>query len=194
MSAIYAPNASEIQAVARDATLANPHPDAKGWLLDKLASPPNDWESRALLTVPGVVWTVESDTCCTGRLSAPDNVAYDHLGREFVFRPPANEAELAAIMSADSEEVFACYRFDGLSRWTAAAFGSWCADVDVILGWAKNVLSVESDAEICQGVDQYIEYLSSDAFKSYAIAFQQLLRDDTVTVPRRRDRLRMRRK
>jgi hypothetical protein len=113
----YFSDANEVRTVAEQAALSNPHTLAKQWLLDKLDTPSGDWDARLLLSVPGPVWTVASDTCETGRLEAPKNIAYDDLGREFVYRQPADPEELAAIMSADACEVFACYRFDGLRRW-----------------------------------------------------------------------------
>lgn len=90
---------------------------------------------------------MSSDTCATGRLSAPDNVSYDHHYREFVYRQPTNESELAAVMSADSEEVFSCYRFDGLSRWTHDAMRAWMEDMDVVLGYVRDTLSADPDPE-----------------------------------------------
>src|SRR4051794_11497368 len=95
----YLPDRAEILAVASRAQLANPRPESKVWLQAKIHQPPHDWELRAPHTVPGLVWTVESDTCMTGRSNAPRNVAYDDVGREFVYRQPANQAELVAVMS-----------------------------------------------------------------------------------------------
>jgi hypothetical protein len=153
--------------VAERARLANPNPDARGWLLQKVRNAPTDWDCRAFYTVPGVVWTVPSDTCMTGRPNAPRNIAYDDFGREFVFRQPANESELAAIMSADSEEVFACYRFDGLDRWTVAALNAWQETSDIVLGWIRHLLATERDREILDGLRDYERYLTSEAFGTY---------------------------
>ena len=128
-----------------------------------------------MLTVPGPVWTVSSDTCATGRLSAPDNVAYDDCYREFVFRQPADEAELAAIMSAESEEVSSCYRFDGLSRWTPRSIGAWLDDLGVVLGYVRQVLSTEQDPEIQDGIRLYAWYLASAEFTTYIGALERHL-------------------
>lgn len=67
----YLPNRKEILSVAERAHLRNPLASARASLRDKIKQPPNDWDERAVLTVPGIVWTVSSDTCATGRLSAP---------------------------------------------------------------------------------------------------------------------------
>jgi hypothetical protein len=83
VSTSYFPDSAAVRAVALGAELRNPHPLARTWLLEKIDRPPTDWDQRAVLTVPGMVWTVSSDTCATGRLSAPDNVAYDDSYREF---------------------------------------------------------------------------------------------------------------
>ncbi len=157
------------------AELRNPNPSTRMCIRAKIDEPPSDWDERAILTVPGIVWSVSSDTCATGRLSGADNIAYDHYWREFVFRQPRNEAELAAVMSADSEEVFACYRFDGLSRWTSRSVGAWAEDMDVVLGYVRCMLSTEPDSEVAIGLRQYEAELASPEFRNYLGEFAQFL-------------------
>ena len=164
---LYAPNDAEVRTVALAAQLRNSHPSARTWLLDKLDQPPSDWDERAILSVPGVVWTVSSDTCATGHLSAPDNVGYDHDYREFVFHQPRDASELAALMSADSEEIFACYRFDGLARWTSRSVAAWHEDLEVIRGYAQHVIETWPDAEAVSSLRQYRDYISSPEFGRY---------------------------
>lgn len=183
MDHLYAPDRQEIVDVAERATLANPHPDAKGWLLDKVRQPPGDWDSRTFHSVPGLVWTISSDTCMTGRPSAPKNIAYDDLGREFVFRQPANEFELAGVMSADSEEVFACYRFDGLERCTVQAVDAWFEDHTLIIGWLRHSLTTVDDGETRDSLSVANEYLTSDALRDYVAAFKELLLARGVSAP-----------
>lgn len=172
---LYLPDHQEIRTVALHAPLRNWHPSAKDWLLGKVDHPLEDWDTRAFLTVPGIIWTVSSDTCATGRLSAPENVAYDHHYREFVFRQPRDEAELAAIMSADSEEVFGCYRFDGLNRWTSLSLAAWVADKEVIVGYLRHVLAAGDNSEIHDCLRQYEAYLAGPEFSSYLRDFGQHL-------------------
>lgn len=88
----YFTDSSAVRAVALGAELRNPHPSAREWLLEQIDRPPADWDERCVLTVPGVVWTISSGTRATGRLSAPDNVAYGDCHREFVFRQPRDAA------------------------------------------------------------------------------------------------------
>jgi len=172
----YWPDRAEVLAVAARARLANPHPDAQGWLQAKVREPPDDWELRAAYTIPGVVWTVESDTCMTGRPNAPRNIAYDNLGREFLYRQPTEEGELVAIMSADSEEVFACYRFDGLERWTVPALDTWRSVThDLVVGWIRDQRSRETDPEIIDGLREAHDYLTGDTFRAYLIALRNVL-------------------
>lgn len=161
---LFLPRRSEVLSVAQRAELPS---SARAALRDKIKRPPDDWDERTILTVPGVVWTVSSDTCATGRLSAPENVAYDHLYREFVFRQPADAAELGAIMSADSEAVFACYRFDGLDRWTSRSVHAWMEDLDVVLGYVRHVLSTETDEKVLDGLTRYAAYLTSTELRHY---------------------------
>lgn len=184
---IYAPDRAAVLAVAATARLANTHPDAQGWLQTKVRQPPHDWELRAAYTVPGIVWTVESDTCMTGRPHAPRNIAYDHLGREFVYRQPADEGELAAVMSADSEEVFACYRFDGLERWTLPALDAWWSiTYDVVVGWLRFQRATETDPDIIEGLDEAHDYLTSDTFREHLLGMRQLLLSSATESSRRR--------
>lgn len=172
----YFPDSAAVRAVALDANLRNPHPSARTWLLEKIDRPPSDWDERAVLTVPGVVWTVSSDTCATGRQSAPNNVAYDDGHREFVFRQPREAAELGAVMSADSEEVFACYRFDGLERWTSQSVDAWHADLDVVLGYARHALLHIGDApDLRASLTNYVSYLVSAEFQQYMGALRSHL-------------------
>jgi len=172
----YFPDSVTVRAVALAADLRNPHPEARKWLLDKIDRPSADWDSRAVLTIPGVVWTISSDTCATGRLSAPDNIAYDGYYREFVYRQPHDAAELGAVMSADSEEVFACYRFDGLERWTSQSVAAWHEDSDVVVGYARHVLMTSGDdPELQEGLGAYVAYLRSDEFRAYIGALRRHL-------------------
>lgn len=169
---LYAPTAAEVRAVALQAQLRNSHPSARDWLLDKLDQPARDWDARAILSVPGVVWTVSSDTCATGHLSAPDNVGYDHCFREFVFRQPRDASELAALMSADSEEVFACYRFDGLNRWTSQSIAAWHEDLGVVRGYADHAIATSKEAEVVRSLRRYRDYVCSPEFGEYLSALR----------------------
>ncbi len=56
---------------------------------------------------------------------APDNIASDEFGGEFVFRQPRDEAGLLAVVDAARIECFDRYRFDGLSRWSTSSVEAW---------------------------------------------------------------------
>jgi hypothetical protein len=184
---VYAPSRLEISQAAARARLSNQHPHAKDRLLDKLDADPGDWDSRTVATPPGVLWSVASDTCMTGRPIAPRNVAYDVDGREFVYRQPTDEAELAAIMSADSEEVFACYRFDGLERWTRSSAGSWFdTTYPVVVAWVQQTLASSPDPEIAESLTDCVDYLTGPEFRSYMNGLVAVL-PETLSVARRAD-------
>jgi len=172
--AAYLPDQRTMRSVALDADLRNTQPQARELLLKKIDDPPSDWDARAVLGVPGPVWSVSSETCETGRLSAPDNVAFDHLWREFVYRQPRNARELGAVMSADSEEVFSCYRFDGLSRWTRQAVQAWWEDADVLIRYADATVR-EGNGEVPEGLAEYASYLKSEDFRDYVAALMRHL-------------------
>lgn len=143
-------------------------------LIDK---PPDDWDARGLLNVPGLVWITESDTCGTGRLEAPDNIAYDEFGAEFVFRQPRTEAELAQVMRAAWADPFDAYRFDGFARWTYASASAWFNQVHVVTGWLERMLTVSHPREIREGAVAALEYLKSADFEAYRVALLVELRD-----------------
>lgn len=87
------------------------------------------WEDRLWLNVPGPLYCGETDTCWTGRLSAPDHVLYG--GRyftEYIYRQPKTPAETALLVEAAACEVFSGYACDGDSRWTPAAVRDWWRD------------------------------------------------------------------
>ena len=145
-------------------------------VLDNLAGSSRDWERRQMLTPPGLIWSVASDTCMTGRMHAPLNIAYDEYGAEFVFRQPRDESELAALMKAARAETFDCYRFDGLERWTYNSAAAWHDTCHVIEGWLEHTVSSEDDAEIAAALRAYREYLAGDEFRAYMAAILEHLK------------------
>jgi hypothetical protein len=161
------PDQRTVRAVALGADLRNKHQLARTWLLDKIDGPPSHWDARSALSAPRPVWTVASDTCASGRQSAPENVAFDHYWRG---RLPAarNAEELQVVMSAGSEEVFACYRSDGLKRWTRAAVQAWLEDSDMRLRYAEATVEAEAD-DAPEGLAEYAAYLEGDEFREYIV-------------------------
>jgi hypothetical protein len=131
------------------------------------ASGPGEFDCRKVVTPPGIVYTLLSDTGMTGRLFAKDNIAYDDHGGEFVFRQPRNAVELCAIGRAQSVEVLGCYRFDGLRHWTVTSAYAWWQHVGVVEGWLENVQRKGGHREIRQGARAYLDYLASLEFANY---------------------------
>lgn len=150
-------------------------------LLKKLKAPAIDWNLRVFVGVPGPVWTVQSDTCMTGRAYAPANIAYDNVGQEFVFRQPRDRHELAGVMSAACSEVFDCYRFDGLQRWTPDTVYAWRDQVHVIEGWLRCVLATEKDPEFIESAEAYLSYLTSQQLSDDLVALTDYLTGPTLT-------------
>jgi hypothetical protein len=68
---------------------------------------------------------VETNTCETGPHEAPHNVLLDPSGQEFVFRQPADAAELRDVVSAALCECFCGYGADGDDNWTLPLIREW---------------------------------------------------------------------
>lgn len=120
--------------------------------------------------MPGLVWIAESDTCLTGRLEAPQNIAYDEFGAEFVFRQPRTEAELALVMRAAYADPFAAYRFDGCERWTYASASAWFNTTHVVTAWLERMLTETQPSEIRDGAVAALDYLAGADFDAYRSA------------------------
>ncbi|MFF3537905.1 ferredoxin [Streptomyces sp. NPDC002466] len=84
------------------------------------------WDDRLWLNVPGPFYGGETDTCRTGRLSAPQHVLYggEYL-TEYVYRQPRTPAETARLVEAADQDPFLGYGCDGDSRWTPDAVREW---------------------------------------------------------------------
>lgn len=166
MPIAYLPKPAEVLALGLDA-----------------ASGLGDFDCRKIVTPPGVVYTLLSDTGMTGRMFARDNIAYDNSGGEFVFRQPRTDAELRAIGRAQDVEVLGCYRFDGLQHWTARSAYSWWQHVGIVEGWLESVLRKGGHRDIRQGARDYLDYLVSLEFATYMQALLEHLSARPVGVP-----------
>ncbi len=80
---------------------------------------------RNPLNVPGPFYGADTDTCWTGPHEAPRNVLLDPNGQEFVFRQPADAAELRDVLSAALCECFCGYGADGDDNWTLPLIRDW---------------------------------------------------------------------
>ncbi|MFE7191142.1 ferredoxin [Kitasatospora sp. NPDC057541] len=87
------------------------------------------WEDRLWLNVPGPFYGGETDTCRTGRISAPQHVLYggEYL-TEYVYRQPRTSAEVARLVEAADCDPFLGYGCDGDAHWTPEAVREWWRD------------------------------------------------------------------
>ncbi|MFF2778519.1 ferredoxin [Streptomyces sp. NPDC058052] len=87
------------------------------------------WEDRLWLNVPGPFYGGDTDTCRTGRLSAPRHVLYggEYL-TEYVYRQPKTPDETARLVEAADCDPFLGYGCDGDARWTPEAVREWWRD------------------------------------------------------------------
>lgn len=87
------------------------------------------WEDRLWLNVPGPFYGGETDTCRTGRLSAPEHVLYggEYL-TEYVYRQPRTPAETAQLVEAADCDPLLGYGCDGDRRWTPGTVREWWRD------------------------------------------------------------------
>ncbi|WP_344027006.1 ferredoxin [Streptomyces luteireticuli] len=87
------------------------------------------WEDRLWLNVPGPFYGAGTDTCATGRLSAPGHVLYggEHF-TEYVYRQPRTPAEVALVVEAAAADPFLGYGCDGDRRWTPRTVREWWRD------------------------------------------------------------------
>jgi hypothetical protein len=93
------------------------------------------WDDRLWLNVPGPFYGGATDTCWTGRLSAPAQVLYggEYL-TEYVYRQPRTPADTALLVEAADNDPFLGYGCDDDSRWTPAT----------VLGWWRNELECQA--------------------------------------------------
>ncbi|MFJ6137058.1 ferredoxin [Kitasatospora sp. NPDC092286] len=87
------------------------------------------WEDCLWLNVPGPFYGGETDTCRTGRISAPQHVLYggEYL-TEYVYRQPRTPAEVARLVEAADCDPFLGYGCDGDAHWTPEAVREWWRD------------------------------------------------------------------
>ncbi len=86
------------------------------------------FEEKNRLNVPGMFYGADTDTCGTGPGEAPENVALDTDGQEFVFCQPFTKRELLEVLRAAEVECFSGYGCDGNAHWTVELVRSWWAD------------------------------------------------------------------
>ena len=128
------------------------------------------WAEKHWLNVPGPFYTGETDTCWTGRLSAPRHVLYGgEYYNEFVYRQPKTRAEVQCLLSAAEDDPFDGYDCDGDSRWTTEAVRAWWSErrqveehVAVLLAEWTAEDADRYEVEAADGARDFLAYLAGD--------------------------------
>ncbi|SEW22368.1 hypothetical protein SAMN05428988_3314 [Chitinophaga sp. YR573] len=117
------------------------------------------WDEKHVLNFPGPIYTGVTDNCGTG-IEAPENVMFDHEGREFIYCQPKNYNQLAAVDTAGAVAPFQAYGFDGNKCWNYELVKSWWQNrAEWISQLMDPLLIKHNGADIVQ---LYIDYLNSD--------------------------------
>jgi hypothetical protein len=134
------------------------------------------WEDKNWRNVPGPFYGAETDTCCTGRIAAPNNIAYDEEGQEFVIRQPQTEAELHQVLMAAWMDPFGGYGADGDRHWTPDLVRDWWSHRQRLIAWGEQRLVdldnghvVERDA--AQGLQSLLASLQDNSMRARLRAY-----------------------
>jgi len=84
-----------------------------------------NWSQCNWMNTPGPIYGGDTDTCGTGIVIAPNNVALDPESQEIVFRQPVNLYELKQVVEAADCDPFAGYGCDGNMYWTYQKIKEW---------------------------------------------------------------------
>jgi hypothetical protein len=140
---------------------------------------PTRWEVKIWLNVPGPFYTGWTDTCWTGRLLAPNNVLYsgdgDSACEEFIFCQPRDAAELAAVVAAAENEVYAGYACDGDQHWTPALVRGWWAESAAVSEWIHDR---QRDQQYLRGSDSTGAQTLEDGIRAFAAYLEGPLEGD----------------
>ncbi|WP_170172680.1 hypothetical protein [Hymenobacter rigui] len=120
----------------------------------------NYWSEKHPFNFPGPFYTDHSDTCGTGIIEAPNNVANDADGREFVFRQPHSYQDLVDVLSAAAVEVLDSYAANGNECWTYAACRDWWRNRSELLAALSDPATIRSNNGQAEA---YAAYLAGDA-------------------------------
>lgn len=120
----------------------------------------NHWSNKHPFNFPGPFYTGESDTCGTGICQAPDNVALDEYGCEFVFRQPQNYPQLLRLLDAAAVETLASYSANGNEHWTYSACKDWWHNRrELVVALSQPAVQRANNGQ----VQAYLEYLAGAA-------------------------------
>ncbi|WP_207532446.1 hypothetical protein [Desertivirga arenae] len=119
------------------------------------------FKERDPLNFPGPFYTSFTDNCGTGQQEAPDNIVYDHDGREHIFVQPRNLDEMLGVISAAYVDPFSSYGFDGNDHWNLNLIREWWRQKDVLISLLSSTAFNETNNSL-QNL-KYIEYLTVGA-------------------------------
>ncbi len=125
------------------------------------------WLERSILNVPGPVYVCESDTTLFGVETAPENVACDEWGREFLFRQPRSASELRAVWDAASNEPFFAYGFDGMTHLQVSDVDWWFDQRHVVEGYLRDCMNRQPTSDLVSVWTRCLHYLSSVELQQY---------------------------
>jgi hypothetical protein len=128
------------------------------------------WAEKHWLNVPGPFYTGQTDTCWTGRMSAPRHVLYGgKYYNEFVYRQPKTRADVECVFAAAQDDPFDGYEFDGDARWTPEAVRAWWRERDRVEEHMLALIDEWSTAdahpamlEAAEGARDFLAYVSGE--------------------------------
>lgn len=110
---------------------------------------------------PGPFYTLETDSCYTGPIAAPDHVMVDHEGYEFVYKQATDFEGLLSLVDAARSESFNGYSCLGNLYWDRAKVREWWAKKDELIEIMKTEDFLGNNGT--ERVHLYTEYLETKA-------------------------------
>lgn len=120
----------------------------------------NYWAARHPFNFPGPFYTGESDTCGTGIVEAPSNVANDDYCCEYVFKQPTNYYDFLCVLNAAAVEVIDSYSSNGNEHWTYEACREWWRGRAVVM---RHLTRPEVITRNDGQAQLYLDYLNGKA-------------------------------
>ncbi|WP_382304486.1 ferredoxin [Herbiconiux sp. UC225_62] len=131
------------------------------------------WSDRNWRNVPGPIFGAITDSCWTGRIVAPDHIAYDDdTGAEFVIKQPTSVVELERVMIAAYSDPFQAYSADGDAHWTPETARQWWTERGRLIEWAAQLVPVwavgnTQEQDAARGLRAMLDSLENGSTESY---------------------------
>ncbi|MEV6931422.1 hypothetical protein AB0M46_43970 [Dactylosporangium sp. NPDC051485] len=126
------------------------------------------WEERNWRNVPGPFYGAMTDTCLMGRKYSTRHFLYsdedDEDCAEFLYRQPADVAELKVVLLGMQADPWSGWARDGNAHWTHALVREWWRDRGRVLEWISAaqrrwIYFGEEDREAVAGLLDYRAYI-----------------------------------